>query len=97
MTSQDNNKKSKMTSKQIVALAGVVLLVLMYIVTLFAAIFDHSASGYLFRASLIASFCIPFLIWIYVWMYGRLTRKKTFADMDYNMGVNQSETDKDTE
>lgn len=97
MASQDNNKKSKMTSKQIVALSGVVLLVLMYIVTLFAAIFDNSASGYLFRASLIASFCIPFLIWIYVWMYGRLTRKKTFADMDYNMGVNQSETDNDTE
>ena len=41
--SQDKNtqnKKTKMTSKQIFAIIGIILLVLLYVVTLFAAIFD---------------------------------------------------------
>ncbi len=43
--SQDKNtqnKKTKMTSKQIFAIIGIILLVLLYVVTLFAAIFDSS-------------------------------------------------------
>lgn len=78
-------------------MAGVVILVLLYLVTLLAAIFDPTASGALFRASLIASFCIPFLIWIYVWMYGKLTQKKTFADINLNMGMNESVSTDDKE
>ena len=49
--SQDKNtqnKKTKMTSKQIFAIIGIILLVLLYVVTLFAAIFDSSASHALF-------------------------------------------------
>lgn len=92
MTTQNHDKKKKVTSKQVVAMAGVVILVLLYLVTLLAAIFDSSASGDLFRVCLIASFCIPFLIWIYVWMYGKLTQKKTFADVNLNMGVNESDS-----
>ena len=41
--SQDKNtqnKKTKMPSKQIFAIIGIILLVLLYVVTLFAAIFD---------------------------------------------------------
>jgi flagellar basal body-associated protein FliL len=40
MMSQDKNtenKKTKMTSKQIFAIIGIILLVLLYVVTLFAA------------------------------------------------------------
>ncbi|MBQ7925624.1 MAG: hypothetical protein IJ335_04940 [Lachnospiraceae bacterium] len=92
MTTQSNDKKKKVTSKQIVAMGGVVILVLLYLVTLLAAIFDPTSSGDLFRVCLIASFCIPFLIWIYVWMYGKLTQKKTFADINLNMGINQPDT-----
>lgn len=74
--------KKKMSSRQIVAIAGVVLLVLMYIVTLLAAVFDSSASGRLFWMCLFSTVAIPLLIWIYTWMYGKLTRKHTFADFD---------------
>ncbi len=91
-----NNSSSKWNSKRIVALAGVILLVLMYVLTLVAAIFDRTASGSLFRASLIASFCIPFLIWIYVWLYGQLTHKKTFTDLDYNINVPTLDTTPET-
>ena len=74
--------KKKVTSKQIAAIAGIVLLVLLYVVTLFAAIFDSSATGSLFQVCLFATIAIPLLIWIYVWMYGKLTQKSTFADLN---------------
>ena len=61
--------KKKMTSKQIFAIIGVAVLVLMYIVTLIVAIVDSSSSGKLFALCLFASFAIPFLIWIYSWLY----------------------------
>lgn len=91
-SNKENNKKEagdaspasrkKMTSKQIVAIAGIVLLVLMYVATLIAAVFDSTASGRLFWICLFSTVAIPLLIWIYTWMYGILTRKHTFADLD---------------
>lgn len=74
------NKKTKMTSKQIFAIVGIVVLVLLYIVTLFAAIFDSSATHALFASCLLATMAVPLLIWIYTWMYGKLTNRSTFAD-----------------
>lgn len=79
-----NEQKKKATSKQIVAIIGIVLLVLLYIVTLIAAFVDTSASGKLFGMCLFATIAIPLLIWIYTWMYGKLTGKSTIAD--FNLG-----------
>lgn len=62
------------------ALLGIILLVLLYIVTLICAIFDFDGSGKLFMICLFATIAVPILIWLYVWMYGKLTNKKTFAD-----------------
>lgn len=84
------DETKKVTSKQVVAIIGIVLLVLMYIVTLIAAITDSSASGRLFWMCLYATVVIPILIWIYTWMYGKLTQKHTFADFDLG-----SETEED--
>ena len=81
--SQDKNtqnKKTKMPSKQIFAIIGIILLVLLYVVTLFAAIFDSSASHALFATCLLATVAIPLLIWIYTWMFGKLTNRYTFAE-----------------
>lgn len=83
----------KVTSKQVVAIIGIVLLVLMYIVTLIAAIVDSSASGRLFWMCLYATAFIPILIWVYTWMYGKLTQKHTFADFD--LGGNAEEDKKE--
>lgn len=82
----------KITSKQVVALIGVFLLVLLYAAALIAAIVDSSASGRLFWTCLYATVVIPILIWVYTWMYGRLTQKHTFADFEPKDGV-----DTDTE
>lgn len=89
--SQKSPNKKKITSKQIVAMVGVILLVLMYLVTLVVAIVDSSASGKLFALCLYATIAVPILIWIYTWMYGKLTGKHTFADFDINKEENKPE------
>lgn len=71
---------SGITSKQVVAIAGIVLLVLLYIIALIAAVADTSSSGRLFLLCLFATVAIPILIWIYTWMYGKLRGRHTFAD-----------------
>ncbi len=74
--------KKKITSKQVVAIIGILLLVLMYLATLIAAIADSSASGRLFWICLYATVAIPLLVWVYTWMYGKLTGKRTIADFE---------------
>lgn len=78
-----NQPKKKRTSKQVVALIGVILLAALYIVTLLVAIFAPGESGNLFKACLIATIIVPLLLWIYIWMYGKLSGKHTIADPDY--------------
>ena len=80
--SEKKTNKPKRTSKQIVALAGVILLAALYIVTLFAAVFNPDGAGMLFRGCLAATIVIPVLIWGYIWMYGKLTNRHTMADLD---------------
>jgi len=77
-----NEKNSKITSRQIVAWIGIILLLALYLITLLVAIFDTSSSGKFFGLSLFATVAIPLLIWIYTWMYGKLTGKHTIADFD---------------
>lgn len=93
MTSSSNKKgtHNKITSKQIVAIAGVVLLAALYVITLIVAFADNSASGKLFSLCLFATVAIPLLIWIYTWMYGKLTNRHTFADLD--IGGNEQNKD----
>lgn len=88
-----NEQKTKMTSKQLVAIIGIVLLVLMYVIALVAAFLDtgNGSSGTLFKIALTATVFIPLLIWIYIWMYGQLTNKKTMADFNI-FGEDQENT-----
>lgn len=81
-TEKAENTKKKMTAKQLAAIIGIVLLVLLYLVTLIVAFVDQSASKSLFQVCLFGTVAIPLLIWIYIWMYGKLTQKHTMADLD---------------
>ena len=76
----NNSNKKRITSKRVVAMAGVVLLVMMYLVTLALAIFDNSASGSLFMLSLCCTLVIPIIVFVYSWMWARLTGKKAVGD-----------------
>lgn len=87
----NTNNKKKITSKQIVALLGVAALVLLYVVTLFVAIFDTSSSGTWFFLCMIATLVVPLLIWIYTWMYGMLSGKHTIASFDLEKSAETDE------
>lgn len=86
-----NHSNKKMTSKQIVALIGIVLLVLLYVITLILAFINTEATNTLFVICLFATIIVPVLIWIYTWMYGKLTGKSTMADL--NIGGKDHVTD----
>lgn len=72
----------KWNAKRIAAMVGVVLLVLLYVVTFLVAIFDRESSGQLFKACLIATIGIPILLWVYIWLFGQLTGKRTIATIE---------------
>ena len=78
-TNTDNHKKKK-HPKQIAAIIGILLLVLLYIATLISALVDSSAAKSWFRMCLFATVAVPLLLWIYIWMYGKLTGKHTIAE-----------------
>ena len=66
--------------QRIIAAAGVILIILLLIGLILSAVFD--AGGMLFKAFLFASVAMPILLWIYIWLFGKLTGKKTIADFD---------------
>lgn len=81
-TSEFEKSSKKMTSKRLAALIGIALLAILYIATLIVAIVDTSASGRWFRMCLSATVAVPILVWIYTWIYGKLTGRHTVADPD---------------
>ena len=66
----------KKSAKQIAALLGVGLLVLLYVLLLVFAIFDFEGSQMLFKACLYGTITIPILIWVYIYLYDRLKKNR---------------------
>ncbi len=85
----------KRSVKQIAALIAVVLLAALYLVTLLLAVFDSSASGALFRLSAICTVVIPLAAWIFIWIYGQVTGKKTIADLHLMQDAHEEETNQE--
>ena len=94
ITNKDTNEKKKITSKQVAAMAGVVLLALLYLTTLFTAVFGGTSAGSLFQLCIFATIALPLVIWIYVWIVGKLTNRSTIADL--NPGRKHSDSSEDT-
>lgn len=84
MTDEKNKttkkEKTRITSRQVVAMAGVILLVFLYVATLILALVDDSASKRFFALSLCGTLVIPVVIFLYSWMYGRITGTKAIGD-----------------
>lgn len=86
-------KKSKWNAKRVAALVAVVLLVALYVVTFFVALFAPVESGNVFAVCLMGTIAIPLLAWIYIWLYGRMTGKETIADLKIlQTGIEAEET-----
>lgn len=75
-------KKKKATPKQIAAIAGLVLLLLLYAVTLVTAFIDTAQARKLFELCAFATFVLPLVIWVYIWIFGKLTGRSTIADLN---------------
>lgn len=89
-------ENSKMTPKRMAAIVALVLLVLLYVVTFFVALFAPVDKGNLFAACLMATIAVPLLAWIYIWLYGQMTGKKTMADLNLMQGEDADVTDAET-
>ena len=60
--------------KQILAILGIVVLVGMYGITLFCAIFDNSDTMNYLKASIAVTVIVPTLLWIYTFIYKLLKK-----------------------
>ncbi|MCR4587056.1 MAG: hypothetical protein K5682_01495 [Lachnospiraceae bacterium] len=94
---EERNTKKKPTMKQIAAIVCIVILVLLYIVTLIAAIFDRSAGMRMFSGCLVATIGLPILLWIYLLCYGYYTKKHTIADLDILRNTNLASSKEEPE
>ena len=93
-------------SKQIAAWICIILLVLLYLATFITAALDFPGSGALFQSCLVATIGLPILLWIYIWLFGKIKDRHTIASLDIlqtdskdhsdaNMNEKHSDTDTD--
>ena len=67
-------------TKQVLAILGIIILVLLYLSTIFCSVFDNSKKQSFFAASIFATFIIPVLIWTYTFIYKIITKKNDELD-----------------
>jgi len=72
--------RKKITPRRIAAMAGVIFLGLLYIVTLIVALIGHSASGRLLWSCIFATVAVPILIWVYIWLYEKITGRRNLTE-----------------
>ena len=66
--------------KRILALAGAILLVLLYVSTLVFAVFDHSASRGLLKVSVAFTILLPVILYAYSMFYRLAHRSDDVED-----------------
>jgi hypothetical protein len=64
------------------AVAGIVLLAAMYVVTFISALIGTAGAGRLFRFSLGMTIAVPIFLWIFIWCVGKFTDKGSIASLD---------------
>ena len=69
--------KKKKTPKQIAALVCVGLLLLLYLATLVVACLNFPGAD---QACLVATVGLPILLWIYIWLFGKIKERRQGQD-----------------
>ena len=80
--------------KQILALAGVIILIGLYLLTLLSSITDNPNSMNYFAASIVATVMIPVLLWAYSFIYRLLSGKGTSNPDEASAGKSTQNADK---
>ncbi|MCR4841726.1 MAG: hypothetical protein K5840_00515 [Eubacterium sp.] len=76
--------------KQVMALTGVALLLILYIITFILAITDNSGTMLMFKASFIATMVVPIMIWAYSLTYKWIRRLSEDAHKDMEEAARKS-------
>lgn len=72
-----NRKEYKMKKvKQILAILGIIVLLGLYGMTIFCAIFDNTDTMVYLKASIVATVMVPSLLWIYIFIYKLLNKDR---------------------
>ena len=90
-------KKGKMTPKRIAAIVALILLAALYVTTFVVALVYPPGAGNLFGVCLMATIAVPLLAWVYIWLYGQTTGKKTIADLNLMQGGPEAEKKPDVD
>ena len=81
--SDDKKFVSKYTkSQRVAAMVCIVLLVLLYVAALVLALLKYEWAGKLARIAIGFTILLPCLIWVYIWMIGKVFHKHPIADVD---------------
>ena len=63
-------------AKRILAIVAIVIIVALYIVTLFLGIFHNENTHQWFMACIIATIALPILVYIFIWLFGKIKSQK---------------------
>lgn len=78
----DKKKKNKKNPRQIAALIGIALLILLYVGLLIQALTFGPDAGQIFMSALTGTVTIPIVVWLFIWVYGVYARRHTIASLD---------------
>ncbi len=83
MTSKNNNSKSTTPLyKRVLALAGIVILVGMYLFLLYEALTGSPDTYNVFIGCAAATVAVPIILWLLIWSIGAITGRHTIASLD---------------
>ncbi|MCM1127671.1 MAG: hypothetical protein NC429_14525 [Lachnospiraceae bacterium] len=85
----------KSKSKQVAAILCIALLVLLYAATLVVSLLDFPGSDRLFGACILATIGLPILLWIYIWLYGKVTGKRTITSSGQDFSSTEADSQAD--
>ena len=74
----------KTNKKRIAAITGILFLIALYLLTFVSSLLKIEYWDRLFLACIAATVFVPILIWIYIWLYGKITDRHTMASIDFN-------------
>ena len=92
----EKNTQGTPLFKRVVALAGVILLIGIYIVFFFQAVFGKTGPESAFLTCAAATIGIPIVVWMILWVYTYITGNRTVASPDpYGRADNTEEKNDD--
>ena len=80
-------ENNKWTPKRICAILVIIFLVFIYVATLVVAIVWPGNGAKLFAMCLFATASVPIVAYIYIWIYSKITGKRTIASVPEVQGA----------